>query len=148
MSAENNKKLMQEIFTKLAEGDGSMFVEHLADDVSMTVTGQYSWSRTFTGKESVLRDLYAYVGALLADKNRTRAFHFLADGDWVVVEAQGDMITKAGDAYQNHYCLLYRLENEMIVEMKEYQDSVLCELVLGKYPSAIEGSAPRQWPKL
>ncbi len=112
-----------------------MFVKHLADDVKMTVTGQYSWSRTFEGKESVLQDLYGYVNSLLASKGKTLAFHFLAVGDWVVVEARGDMVTKEAAAYQNHYCLLYRLENGMIVEMKEYQDSVLCERVLGSYPS-------------
>lgn len=56
MSAAQNKRLMQEIFAKAAIGDGSSFVAHLADDVTMRVTGQYSWSQTFKGKQSVLRD--------------------------------------------------------------------------------------------
>ena len=57
MSAAANKKLMETIFAGAAAGDRSSFVDALADDVTMTVTGQYSWSQTFHGKESVLRDL-------------------------------------------------------------------------------------------
>jgi ketosteroid isomerase-like protein len=138
MSAAENKKLMQKIFEGLAKGDGSMFVEHLAGDATMTVTGQYSWSRTFTGKANIRRDLYGYVHSLLAERGKTLAFHFIADEDWVVVEARGNMVTKAGVPYQNHYCLLYRLEHSMIVEMKEYQDSALCERILGPYPAQLD----------
>ena len=65
MSAADNKKLMETIFAAVAAGDRSSYVDALADDVTMTVTGQYSWSQTFHGKESVLRDLYGYVASLL-----------------------------------------------------------------------------------
>jgi uncharacterized protein len=61
MGAAENKKLMQTIFAGVAAGDRALYVDSLADDVTMTVTGQYSWSQTFHGKESVLRDLYGYV---------------------------------------------------------------------------------------
>jgi uncharacterized protein len=66
-------------------GDGRSFVEHLAEDVTLTVTGPYS--------------------------------------------------TKAGAAYDNHFCLLYRLEGGKIREIREDQDSSLCERVLGPYPN-------------
>ena len=65
MGAAENRKLMQNIFAGAAAGDRALYVDSLADDVTMTVTGQYSWSRTFHGKESVLRDLYGYVASLL-----------------------------------------------------------------------------------
>jgi hypothetical protein len=50
------------------------------------VTGQYSWSRTFTGKQSILNDLHGHVRSLLVDRARTVAHRFIADGDHVVVE--------------------------------------------------------------
>ena len=61
MTAIANKKLMEEIFASAgnpdpAVRDRSLFVANLADDARWVVTGQYSWSRTFTGKESILRD--------------------------------------------------------------------------------------------
>jgi uncharacterized protein len=50
MSAAENKKLMQTIFDRLAAGDRALFVDSLADDVTMTVTGQYSGRRPFTAR--------------------------------------------------------------------------------------------------
>jgi len=138
MSVADNKKLMEAIFTAIAAGDRTLFVESLADDVSMRVTGQYSWSQTFKGKQALLRDLYGYLGTLLADGRRTIAHRFVAEGDHVVVEGVGEMRTKAGVPYNNDYCLIYRLKDGKIVEITEYCDSVLTEKVLGKYPARSE----------
>jgi len=133
MNAIRNKQVMQEIFEKVAQGDGSLFVAHLADDVTMTVTGQYSWSQTFTGKNDVLDKLFGVVRARTRAPLKTIPQRFIAEDDWVVIEARGDMTTVAGERYDNHYCLLYRLRDEKIVEIREYQDSTLCERVLGPY---------------
>ena len=133
MSAAENKQLMQEIFARVAEGDGSLFVEHLADDVVIRVSGQYSWSQTFNGKEAALRDLYGVVRGRTTGLRKTIPLRFIAEGDTVVIEARGEMMSKAGVPYNNEYCLIYRLRDRKIVEMTEYQDSTLCERVLGPY---------------
>jgi uncharacterized protein len=135
MSAMENKKLMEDIFAAVAAGNRAMFLDSLADDVTMRVTGQNSWSRTFHGKASLLRDLYGHLSTLLADGRRTIPLRLIADGDHVVVEARGDMVTKAGVRYENEYCLVYRLERGKIVEIREYCDSALCEAVLGEFPA-------------
>jgi ketosteroid isomerase-like protein len=135
MGAAENKKLMEEIFAGVARGERTLFVESLADDVTMRVTGHYSWSQTFKGKEALLRDLYGYLGTLLAEGRRTIPHRFIADGDHVVMEAVGEMKTKAGVPYNNDYCLIYRLKDGKIVEIREYCDSALTEKVLGKYPA-------------
>jgi hypothetical protein len=135
MDAAENKALMQRIFEGLAVGDGRLFVQHLDEDVTMRVTGQYSWSRTFRGKAVLLRDLYGHVGSLMARPGRTIAERFIADGDLVAVEAKGDMELKDGRRYDNDYCLVYRLKDGRIVEIREYQDSTLCERILGPFPS-------------
>jgi len=135
MSAVDNKKLMETIFARIAAGDRTLFLESLADDACWIVTGQYSWSQTFKGKEALFRDLYGYLGTLLAEGRRTIAHRFIADGDHVVVEGVGEMRTKAGVPYNNDYCLIYRLEDGKIVEIREYCDSALTEKVLGKYPA-------------
>lgn len=139
MSAAANKKLMQEIFAAAgnpdpAVRDRALFVASLADDVKWVVTGQYSWSRTFTGKESILNDLHGHVRSLLVERVRTIAHRFIADGDCVVVESRGDNITRTGVRYDNDYCLVFRLENGRIKEIREYCDSVLTERALGAFP--------------
>jgi hypothetical protein len=136
MSAAQNKQLMQEIFARVAVGDGSLFVEHLAEDVVMRVSGQNSWSRTFTGKQSVLRDLFGVVRERTSGTRKTIPLRFIADGDVVVIEARGEMTAKSGVPYNNEYCLIYRLRDGKIVEITEYNDSALCERVLGIFTAS------------
>ena len=143
MGALENKKLMQEIFAAAgnpdsAARDRALFIATLAGDATWTVTGQYSWSRTFKGRESILNDLHGHVRSRLAERTRTLAHRFIADGDHVVVEAKGDNLTKEGVRYDNDYCLVFRLEGGKIKEIREYCDSVLTERALGRFP---EGAA-------
>jgi ketosteroid isomerase-like protein len=141
MNAAANRKLVEEIFAAAGSPDPvardrALFIASLADDVRWTVMGQYSWSRTFTGREAILTDLHGYVRSLLAERARTIAHRFIAEGDHVVVEARGDNITKAGVRYDNDYCLVFRLENGKIKEVREYCDSALTEKALGSFPQA------------
>jgi ketosteroid isomerase-like protein len=76
------------------------------------------------------------LNTLLADGRRTIAHRFIAEGDHVVVEGRGDMVTKAGVRCDNEYCLVYRLDNGKIVEIREYCDSALCLAVLGAFPAS------------
>lgn len=134
MSAEANKKLIQQIFTDSANRSGTTFVDHLADDATWVQTGQCSWSGTFTGKDAITNGLLGHLRALLTDRPRTLAFNFIAEGDTVVVEAKGDNVTKTGDRYDNEYCMVWRVENGKIKQIKEYCDSALIERVLGPFP--------------
>src|ERR1700742_1994313 len=136
----SNRKLIQEIFAAAGDPDPgardrALFVASLADDATWTVTGQYSWSRTFTGKEAILNDLHGHVRSLLVDRVQTIAHRFIADGDHVVVEAKGNNLTRSGMRYDNDYCLVFRLEDSRIREIREYCDSVLTEKALGLFPA-------------
>jgi uncharacterized protein len=135
MTAGANKQLMQDLLARAAAGDRAPYVAAIDDDVMMTVTGQYSWSQTFRGKEALLRDLYGHLATLLAEGRRTIPLRFIAEDDVVVVEAKGEMRTKAGTPYDNDYCLIYRLRERRIVEIREYCDSALTETVLGPFPA-------------
>ncbi|QOZ32036.1 nuclear transport factor 2 family protein [Bradyrhizobium sp. CCBAU 53421] len=141
MSAADNKKLVQEIFVVASNPDPavrekSLFMTTLADDATWTVTGQYSWSRTFTGKQSIMNDLHGHVRSRLVERTRTVAHRIIADGDIVVVEAKGNNLTKEGQRYDNDYCLVFRFDGGRIKEVREYCDSVLTEKALGPFPAA------------
>ncbi|MGY4318963.1 nuclear transport factor 2 family protein [Bradyrhizobium quebecense] len=141
MSAADNKKLVQEIFAIAGDPDPavrekSLLVANLADDAIWTVTGQYSWSRTFTGKQSIMNDLHGHVRSRLVERGRTIAHRFIADGDIVAVEAKGNNLTKDGQRYDNDYCLVFRFDGGRIKEIREYCDSVLTEKALGPFPAA------------
>ena len=146
MSAAENKKLVQDIFAAAASRDPvardrALFIASLADDATWVVTGQYSWSRTFSGRDAILNDLHGHVRSRLAERTRTVAHRFVAEGDVVVVEAKGDNVTREGVRYDNDYCLVFRLEEGKIKEIREYCDSVLTEKALGPFPRPTIGAA-------
>jgi uncharacterized protein len=135
MSAADNKKLVQQIYTDAANRSGTTFIDNVADDVRWVVTGQYSWSRTFEGRDAIVNDLHGHVRSVLAERARTVAFNFIAEGNYVVVEAKGDNVTKTGVRYDNDYCMIWRLQDGRIKEIREYCDSVLTEKALGRFPT-------------
>lgn len=134
MSPSENRKLMAEIYGRLAKGDGSLFVQHLADDAVFVMTGRNTWSGERRGKENILRFFREIVGARAPGDRRTIPTRVLADEDWVVIEAIGEMTSKDGVPYRNDYCLMFRLKDGQIVEMKEYLDTAYLEKVLGPLP--------------
>jgi uncharacterized protein len=134
MSAEANKKLVQQVYADSADRSGTTFADSLAEDACWIVTGQYSWSHQFRGRDAILNGLMGHFRSFFAERPRTLAFNFIAEGDYVVVEARGDNVTKAGQRYDNHYCMVWRIENGRVKEIKEYCDSALVERVLGAFP--------------
>ena len=127
MNAADNKTLVQSLFASAASGDRARFTDALADDLVMRVTGDNSWSRTYTSKREFLDILHGHLN--------TVPLNFWADGEHVIVEARGEMERKDGTPYRNEYCLVFRLSGGRIVELREYMDSALCEQVLGRFPS-------------
>jgi ketosteroid isomerase-like protein len=138
MNTKNNKLMMQGIFEAVARGDRTAYRDALHDDLVMQVMGSSSWSQTVRGKAKVLDVFFGHVLSRLSARHPTRPLRFLADEDWVVVEAKGDMIAVDGRPYQNDYCLHYRIADGKIVEMKEYMDTVLCEDRLGSFPDELK----------
>ena len=118
MSAEANKKLVQQVYTDSANRNGTTFVDNLADDASWIVTGQYSWSHEFKGKDAILNGLMGHFRSHFAARPRTVAFNFIAEGDTVVVEARGDNVTTEGQRYDNEYCMVWRIENGKVKLIK------------------------------
>ena len=136
MSAVTNKQLLEQIYLDAADRSGTTFADNITDDVCWVVTGQYSWSGTFRGRDAVLNDLHGYVRSRLGERVRTVAHRFIAEGDYVVVESRGENVSKDGLRYDNDYCMVFRLENGKIKEVRDYCDSALVERVLGEFPAS------------
>jgi ketosteroid isomerase-like protein len=131
MGATENKQLMQQIFEELSKGNSEPFVASMADDFRWTVTGKTKWSRTYEGKHSVLVDLFGPLRARITDRIRTTAHRLIAEGDYVVVEARGNNVTKSGVPYNNSYCFVFRLSDNRLKEVTEYLDTELVTAALG-----------------
>jgi ketosteroid isomerase-like protein len=131
MGAPENKQLLQDIFAATAQGDSRPLVEAMADDFRWTIAGNGRWSRSYEGKQAVLAELFAVLRQRIEGRIKMIAQRILADGDFVVVEARGDNVTKTGMPYNNSYCFVFRLAAGKLAEVTEYMDTELVTAALG-----------------
>jgi ketosteroid isomerase-like protein len=130
-TTESNRWLVEAIFAGLAQSDSRPFVDAMAEDFRWTVTGSTKWSRTYAGKQAVLGELFAPLRKRIRDRVRTHAQRFIADGEYVVVEARGENTTTAGRPYNNRYCFVFRVAGGKLKEVTEYLDTELVTSALG-----------------
>ena len=140
MSAESNKDAVRRIYAALENGDQSVFTASVHDDYVWRLPGHSTWSRRFDGQEAIRRDLLKPLFALFADTYTARATTLIAEGDFVVAEVRGDVMTKGGQRYNNEYCFIFRFRDGTIAEVVEYCDTDLEERVLGPYQEALSAS--------
>ena len=136
MGTAENKKLLQDVFAAMAEGDSRPLIAALAEDVRWTLTGSTPFSRTYEGKAEVLARLLAPLQAQIDGRLRLRAVRVLGEGDTVVVEARGQSVTKAGHPYNNAYCMVFRLEGGLVRELTEYMDTALVNTTFARPAAA------------
>ena len=127
MSANDNKRLVAQAFDGLANADATAFLGLMAEDFSWIIEGQSKWSLRFDGKAAVQRDLIRPLFANFATPYRNHAEEIIAEGDRVVVLAQGEVKTVSGEDYNNSYCFVIRMRDGKMVELREYMDTALAE---------------------
>jgi hypothetical protein len=125
MSELKNKILMQDIFAELSKGNDSLFIEAMADEIKWIWMGSDQWSKTFNGKNEVLGELWSAVRQTLIPPYKVFANNFIADGNYVTVEAVGQNSTPDGKTYHNKYCWVCQIVDGKIYELKEYMDTDL-----------------------
>jgi ketosteroid isomerase-like protein len=130
MGATQNKKLLQDIFVQLAQGNTHALSEAMAEDFRWVFPGNWSWSGTWEPRRVVLDELLRPLMAQFEGRYRSEADLILADGDRVVVQARGKATTKRGDAYSQTYCFVFRVRQGRLTEVVEYCDTGLVERVL------------------
>ncbi|MBW8483240.1 nuclear transport factor 2 family protein [Actinomadura parmotrematis] len=129
MSAEENKKLFQEIFEQMAEGNGRALTDAMADECRWVFPGAWSWSGVWEPKERLVGGMLRPLMTQLTGY-RVRAELILADGDRVVVQARSTSTTKRGESYDQTYCFIFRVADGRITEVVEHCDTSLVERVL------------------
>ena len=125
MSATENKQLMETIFSELSKGNDKPFIDAMAEEMQWTWMGSGPLAKTFTGKQSVVNELWAAVRATINQPFKVVADRILVDGDWVVIEARGHNTTPDGKIYNNKYCWVCRISDGKLHELKEYMDTEL-----------------------
>jgi len=87
----------------------------------------------------VLDDLWRSVRESLKPPYKTVANNFIADGDYVAIEAIGQNSTPGGKTYNNQYCWVCRIQQGKIHELKEYMDTDLVTKTFTPPPVKVVG---------
>ena len=130
-TTQANRAALERAFAALEHGDPSHFLPLFAEDIEWRVMGSSAWSKHARGLANVERDLIGPLFARFAGPYRNIPELVLADGDHVVVQAKGYADTTDGQTYANDYCFVFRMAGGMIVEVREYMDTILADAVLG-----------------
>ncbi len=121
----SNRARMERVFAETAKGNGRPFLDAFAENASWTIMGATGWSKTYRGKASIMGDLIAPLRRVLASPIKTHARRFIAEGDFVVVEARGQNVTRDGRPYENDYCYVFEFNDGEVVALTEYADTEL-----------------------
>lgn len=132
MGAAENKKLIQEMFAELSKGNTQGFLNNLADDVQFTIMGTTKYSLTCNGKQELLSKVLEPLSAQLEGGLTITPDNFIAEGDFVAMQARGKSTTKTGTPYNNTYCQIFRIVNGKIQQVTEYLDTELVTAAFGK----------------
>jgi len=131
MDAADNKQLVRQLYAELSNGNTKPFIDCLAEDIRWTVIGTTKFSGTIEGKQNVVNKLFDRVAAQLTGPTKTTIKNLIAEGDYVVVESSGRVVTTAGKPYNNTYCEILRFAGGEIKEVMVYLDTALINTVFG-----------------
>jgi ketosteroid isomerase-like protein len=132
MGVAENKQLIQTMFAELSKGNAEAFLGNMADNVRFTIIGTTKYSGTCNGKQELIQKVLAPLTAQLESGLTITPENFIADGDYVAMQARGKSTTKTGKSYNNTYCQVFRLANGKVQEVTEYLDTELVTSAFGK----------------
>jgi ketosteroid isomerase-like protein len=132
MGAAENKKLVQDMFAELSKGNAPAFLNAMADNVRFTIIGNTKFSGTCNGKQELISKVLQPLTAQLEGGLTITPENFIADGDFVAMQARGKSTTKSGKSYNNTYCQVFRIANGKVQEVTEYLDTELVTSAFGK----------------
>lgn len=81
----------------------------MADDVRFTIIGTTKFSGTCNGKQELISKVLGPLSAQLEGGLAITPENFIADGDYVAMQARGKSNTKSSGTYNNTYCQVFRL---------------------------------------
>ena len=131
MSGQESKKIVEDAFGAMSRGDHEGFMQRLSDDVRWTIMGTTRYSGTYAGKQQLVERLLTPIMADLESGIQQNVQNVIAEGDTVVVQTQGESMTKSGKPYNNTSCLVIRVADDKIAELTEYLDTELVTEAFG-----------------
>lgn len=131
VSLMDPKKRVRDIMSSMSQGRVGPLFDAMAEDVTWRWMGVRQWSRTFEGKQLVVDTLFGGARETLSPSSSVEVHCIHGDGDFVVVEHSGRNELADGRRYDNNYCWVFRFQDGLIHEVREYMDTQLVTETFG-----------------
>ena len=131
MSAEENRKIVQQFYAASNRGDMDTCFNLIADDIKWTNIGSTSLSGTYHGKAELQEKLLGPLFGRLKRGINSTVDRLVAENDYVVAQTSGIAETHDGRPYNNTYCWIIRIQDGKFAEVTEYMDTELTTSVFG-----------------
>lgn len=127
MSAENNKNHVFAFYQTLAQREGDTPLP-MAKYFSENAEWRLPRSSPMHGKLKGLEAIAGLFGGAVDDYYQPGSMQYdyhavIADADFVVMQFTLKAVTANGQDYENDYCLLYRFDDGLISEVREFFDT-------------------------
>jgi ketosteroid isomerase-like protein len=127
---------MRDIMGAMSHGRVKPLFDAMSEDVTWRWMGVNQWFRTFEGKQLVVDTLFGGAREALDPSSSVEVRNIHADGEFVVVEHSGRNEFADGRRYDNNYCWVFRFEDGLIKEVREYMDTQLVTETFGPDPGS------------
>jgi ketosteroid isomerase-like protein len=133
---ERNKEVVRNFIDAFSNGDTEAAKACLAPDALVIAKGfgRLSGPRTYDFIVATTGAFKELMPSGLRPQYRT----FIAEGDQVVVEFEGDATLVNGERYCNQYCMVFTLEAAKIKRSHEYYCTILADQKIGPLLANVE----------
>lgn len=130
-----SEQKIREILSHIEEGFGPSFFDHVAEDVSWTVTGVDNPIGGHRSNKTDIKKPYQRIGALMETPIKPKIRHILIGntGDEAFVEFTAMAKIRNGGDFALDACWFCRFKEDKIVEVRGYMDSALMKRVLDEH---------------
>jgi len=122
MSIEENKQIARNLFENMSNLKFEAMLDAIAEDVRWFVLGGTYFGETMNKEQ--LRKSLRPVKVGVPNGLNLKISRVIAEGDNVVVEAEGNAPTAGNKTYHNKYVWVLTIRNGKVVEGREFMDTM------------------------
>ncbi len=134
--AADNKRIVSEAFDRWAAGGSGFFNDILDENVVWRIEGSSPTAREYRGREVFVAQAVRPFATRMADPLRPTDVNVWSDGDHVIAQWRGSGVARDGQAYQNSYAWIMRMENGKAAEVTAFLDLAPYDELLSRVPAA------------
>ena len=130
MSAEQNRKIVEDAVAKWQLGNPEAFYQILDENVNWTVIGTTEVSGPYTSRQDFIDDAVRKIGKRIDGQVTPEIVDIITEGDRLVFRWDGSGKMADGTPYRNRYSWAMTFKDGKVVEGTAYLDTALVDRLM------------------